>query len=127
MMVINIKARLKQQLRKVEYLTNTSKIGRFLHHPLKYIYAIILKNFIYPINNKEQTKSCSLFTKQKIHILLPAATDIYLTGGKTHSSEIRLAKFLIQNLDKNDHFWDIGAHYGYFSLIASKIIRGGVK
>ena len=55
-------------------------------------------------------------------IRLPAATDIYLTGGKTHPSEIRLARFLIRHLKQGDHFLDIGAHYGYFSLLARQLV-----
>ena len=57
-----------------------------------------------------------------MHLLLPASTDIYLTGGKSHESEIRLAKFMIHNLAKGDCFVDVGTHYGYFSLLASKLV-----
>src|SRR5690606_14202120 len=46
----------------------------------------------------------------------------YLTGGKSHSSEIRLAKYLILHLERGDHFLDIGAHFGYFTLLASEIV-----
>lgn len=57
-----------------------------------------------------------------MHLLLPSSTDIYLTGGKSHESEIRLAKFLIKSLDKEDTFLDVGAHYGYFSLLAAELV-----
>lgn len=57
-----------------------------------------------------------------MQIALPAATDIYLTGGKSHPSEINLAKFLILNLSEGDCFLDIGAHFGYFTLLSSHIV-----
>lgn len=56
-----------------------------------------------------------------MHILLPASSDIYLTGGKSHHSEIRLARFIIKHLNPGNQFFDIGAHYGYFTLLAEKI------
>lgn len=63
-----------------------------------------------------------------MRLLLPASTDIYLTGGKTHDSEIRLARFLIHHLNTGGTFIDIGAHYGYFSLLAAHLVgeRGRV-
>lgn len=63
-----------------------------------------------------------------MRLLLPASTDIYLTGGKTHDSEIRLARFLIHHLNTGHTFIDIGAHYGYFSLLAAHLVgeRGRV-
>ncbi len=62
-----------------------------------------------------------------MYLLLPSSTDIYLTGGKSHESEIRLAKFLINHLTDGDVFMDVGAHYGYFSLLASSIVGNSGK
>jgi FkbM family methyltransferase len=53
---------------------------------------------------------------------LPAGTDIYITGGKSHESEIKLAKYLIKTLKTGDTFIDVGAHFGYFSLLASIMV-----
>lgn len=117
-----IKENLINNLFTLEKLANGSKVKRLLNNPFKYVYAILLKNGIYPITHKEVQVSCRMFTGQAITILLPASTDIYLTGGKTHASEIRLARFLIHNLNSGSTFWDIGAHYGYFSLLAHKLV-----
>lgn len=62
------------------------------------------------------------FFNEKMCVMLPSSTDIYLTGGKSHDSEIRLARFLINHLDPKDTFIDVGAHYGYFTLLASQIV-----
>lgn len=110
------------KINKVEEIAQRSKIGRLLNNPMKYAYAILFRELIYPINKKEKVVETTLFYGKKMKIALPAATDIYLTGGKSHSSEIRLAKFLINNLKPDDHFLDIGAHYGYFTLIGSELV-----
>nr|MBS0037673.1 FkbM family methyltransferase [Saprospiraceae bacterium] len=68
-----------------------------------------------------KVKSETFFGK-KINLLLPSGTDIFLTGGKSHPSEIRLARFLIRQLGPGDVFVDVGAHYGYFSLLASVLV-----
>lgn len=107
-------------INKVEQLANGSKFSRLLNNPYKYLYSIFIKHVLYPISNKEKKVRAKLFYGKRMNVALPASTDIYLTGGKSHSSEIRLAKFLIHNLKRNDSFLDIGAHYGYFSLLASE-------
>jgi FkbM family methyltransferase len=66
-----------------------------------------------------------LFFGKRIQLLLPSATDLFLTGGKTHSSEIRLARFFIRHVKPDYSVLDIGAHYGYFSLLASELVSGG--
>ena len=55
-------------------------------------------------------------------VVLPSATEIFLFGAKTHDSEIRLARFLMTNLEAGDVFCDIGAHFGYFTLLASSLV-----
>lgn len=110
------------QLQKLEQLANAGRVSRFLHHPARYMYAMSLIHLFYPMTHKGTLKKASLFFGGNMDVLLPAATDIYLTGGKTHDSEIRLAKYLIGNLELGNHFLDVGAHFGYFSLLASSIV-----
>lgn len=117
-----VKTQLINQLYKVEQIANYTKIKRLLHNPYKYLYAILFRKLVYPNNNKEKIIHTTVFWGKPMKIALPASTDIYLTGGKSHISEIRLAKFLIQNLNDQDHFLDIGAHYGYFTLLAAELI-----
>ena len=111
-----------KKLQGVELIANYSKVRRMLNNPLKYIKAIFHKEYIYPKTKMEKVVDTYLFFGKKMKVALPASTDIYLTGGKSHSSEIRLALFLIKNLTINDKFLDIGAHYGYFTLLASEIV-----
>ena len=110
------------KMKNVERIASASKVKRMLMHPFKYFIAILFRELVYKKTKREKEVICSTFFNSKMHILLPSSTDIYLTGGKSHSSEIRLAKFLIKYLNKNDIFIDVGAHYGYFSLLASKLV-----
>lgn len=116
-----------EKIKRVEKLASTSKMGRMLAHPLRYLDAILFRKITYKRTRKEKEAVCETFFGSTMHILLPSSTDIYLTGGKSHHSEIRLAKFLIQQLEPNDTFLDVGAHYGYFTLLASQLVgRDGV-
>lgn len=115
------KDNLLHHINTLEALANGSKVKRLLNNPFKYLYAQFLKNGFYPVFHKEVMVRCRLFTGQDMQVLLPASTDIYLTRGKSHASEIRLARFLVHNLEAGNTFWDIGAHYGYFSLLAHQL------
>lgn len=122
-----MKEKILRQLIQLEKLANGSKLRRFFHSPFKYVFAIFYRSFIYKITRKELLKDALLFFGKKMKILLPSSTDLYLVGGKSHPSETRLAKFLTRNLNEGDNFIDIGAHYGYFSILASHLIGNGGK
>lgn len=111
-----------KSLNKVTKLANYTKIQRFLHHPFKYIFAMYFREFIYPKTKQEKIVTAPLFYGEEMKIALPASMDIYLTRGKSHFSETRLASFLLKNLENGAHFLDIGAHFGYFTLLAAKVV-----
>ncbi|GAB3290792.1 class I SAM-dependent methyltransferase [Hymenobacter tenuis] len=113
---------LLKQLDKVEALAQATKWHRLLHAPGKYLYAIGFRRLVYARSKKGLVKQVNTFFGVPMQVVLPAGTDIYLTGGKSHSSEIRLARFLIQTLQPGDAFLDVGGHFGYFSLLASKLV-----
>ncbi|MFK7798176.1 MAG: FkbM family methyltransferase [Aureispira sp.] len=116
------KEQLLNNIKVVERIALASKVRRMLKHPLKYIDAVFFREFIYKRTKKEKEVTCNTFFDTPMHVFLPSSTDIYLTGGKSHDSEIRLARFLIQHLEPQDTFVDVGAHYGYFSLLAAKLV-----
>jgi hypothetical protein len=125
-MILSIKAQqLLNQLKKVQDLAQASKWQRFVHHPVKYLFALGYRTVWYKIFRKEHRVAADLFFGKRVHLLLPSATDLFLTGGKTHSSEIRLARLLIRTLQPGQSVIDIGAHYGYFTLLASELVAGG--
>lgn len=91
-------------------------------NPLRYIRAMIHREIVYKRNKAPKQVKAETFFGAPMQLSLPAGMDIYLTGGKTHASEIRLAKFLIYALERGGVFVDVGAHYGYFTLLASEIV-----
>ncbi|SNC66076.1 methyltransferase, FkbM family [Hymenobacter gelipurpurascens] len=113
---------LLQQLDQVENLANATKWHRLLHAPGKYLYAIGFRQLVYARTKKGLVKQVNTFFGVPMQVVLPAGTDIYLTGGKSHSSEIRLARFLINTLQPGDTFLDVGGHFGYFALLASRLV-----
>ncbi|KAA3624057.1 MAG: FkbM family methyltransferase [Bacteroidetes bacterium] len=113
---------LLERLEVMDSLASGSKLKRALMNPLKYAEAIFFREFIYRFKKVEKEVVCNTFFDSQMNVLLPASTDIFLLAGKSHISEIKLARFLINNLSSGDDFLDIGAHYGYFSLLASYLI-----
>lgn len=114
-------------LDKVEQIANKTKLGRFFNLPFKYLYAVLHRTIVYRYNKKDILTSSGTFFNVEMDLLLPSSTDIYLTGGKSHASEIALARYMIKTLNKGDEYLDIGAHYGYFSLLASQIVANEGK
>ena len=115
------KTALLAKLDRIEKLARGGVLNRFLHHPVRYLTAILYWRLIYPIKKKGRFASGKTFFGKNMQVVLPAATEIYLFGAKTHDSEIRLARLLIFQLNAGDVFCDVGAHFGYFSLLAAHL------
>lgn len=110
------------KISKVEALVSGSKWKRMISNPFRYFFAIGYWRFIYPLRKKGRYAEASTFFGEKMRVVLPSATEIFLFGAKTHDSEIRLAKFLLRELKTDDCFIDVGAHFGYFTLLASQLV-----
>lgn len=110
---------------KMENYAIKSKFYRLLVTPRKYILGVFYRNIYYKLSKKGELKNVKTFWGENIQVLLPASMDIYLIGGKTHDSEIRLAKFYVNKLQENDDTIDIGSHIGYFSLLSSLLTAKG--
>jgi FkbM family methyltransferase len=117
-----LKKSFHQKLDKVEKSATTSRVGRLLQHPIKYLYAILHREIVYRQTRQSIAVRANTFFGINMHVLLPAATDIYITQGKSHDSEIRLARFMINQLNEGDQVLDVGAHYGYFALLAATLV-----
>jgi len=113
---------LQQKLQTVKELAQGSKLNRLLKAPFKYTFGMVFFKAIYPLTKKGIMVKARTFFGKKLELLLPAGMDIYLTGGKSHDSEIRLAQFLINRLKPRHQFLDVGAHLGYFSSLAAQLV-----
>lgn len=109
-------------LKRVEQIASASKVRRLIAHPFRYVYAILHRKLVYRFFRTSTHVQTKTWFGKHMHLLLPSSTDIYLTGGKSHDSEIRLARFMLQHLQEGDSFLDIGAHYGYFTLLAAALV-----
>jgi FkbM family methyltransferase len=89
---------LENALKKVENLAQKTAFGRFIAVPSRYIYAQFIQKLWFPITHRGVAAEAPTFFGHPLSMILPSATDIYLTGGKTHDSEIRLAQFLLKAL-----------------------------
>jgi hypothetical protein len=112
---------LLEELQKVENFAKENKLKKIISSPVKYKNILFSRHlFKSKIGVLKLTKT---FWGDSIRVVLPASTDIYLSGGKTHSSELRLTKYLINNIQETDTVLDIGAHVGYFTLLISTLAK----
>lgn len=118
---------LLETISELEKVIYGSKLKRLAHNPLRYLYGIFFREVIYRFSSKPMKTKARLFTGQEVEIALPSAMDLYILGLKTHPSELNLVKFIIKNLSVGNHFLDIGAHYGFFSLLASNLVENDGK
>lgn len=109
------------KLDRVGKLAASSKLHRFFAAPIAYFTAAIFSRLVYPSRKKPLLRKGKTFYGLPFSMALPAGTDIYLTGGKTHISELRLARFLIHRLKAGHTYIDVGAHYGFFAGLAAVI------
>lgn len=116
------KEELFRQIDQLENNARSSAFHRLSGTPGRYISAAIFNKLIYPLTHKEYRVDATTFYDSKIKIALPAGTDLYLIGGKSHDSEIRLARFMTNYLEPGESFVDVGAHFGYFTLLASGLV-----
>ena len=107
------------KLEKIESLVSSTKSKRILSRPLKYFIGHSYK-FISKLSKQGFLVKSNTFFAENFYLNLPSGLDIFLFQAKTHTSEIRLAKYLMRNLNNTSTFIDVGAHFGYFSLLALK-------
>lgn len=113
-------------LDEVARLAEAGKFTRLAKSPLRYLATAFFNKVTYPRTRKPLRKTTVNAYGLPFTVALPAGTDIYLTGGKTHVSEIKLARFLTRHLKANDRYVDVGAHYGYFAGLAA-VLPGSIE
>ena len=111
-----------QKLDKISTIASGSKFSRLINNPFNYLIAIGYREIIYPIIHKPLNKSVKLFWGDQMTVALPSGVDMYILGAKADNSEIRLAKYLINNLKNGSCFIDVGAHFGYYSKLAAHLV-----
>ena len=113
---------LSHKIDQLEYIAQSSKWKRLLYAPLRYIGGQLFYQLIYKNTRKGKLVNANTFFGTDMQVLLPAGMDIYLLGGKTHDSEVRLTRFMLQHLQEGNRVLDVGTHFGFYSLLASKLV-----
>lgn len=113
---------LTRRFNAAQHCAESGRFGRFLAAPWKYLSTMYFLRWTYPRTKKGKLVEAMPFFGLPMRLVLPAGADIYITGAKSHDSELRLARYMLQHLKSGQHFLDIGAHIGYFSLLASRLV-----
>lgn len=108
-------------LNRAAALATGSKWKRMAHQPTRYLSAIVFRYLLYPVFKKPWRNNGRTFFGAPMILDLPAGMDLFLLGCKTHDSELRLARFFIRFIQPGDNIADVGAHFGYFSLLAAHL------
>ena len=109
-------------INEIELTAKSSKLQRLKRNPWKYFFAILHRIFWYKLTHKSISVAAKTEWGDTMFLNLPAGTDIFLTGGKSNNSEIRLSKFIVSYLGEGETFIDVGSHFGFYSLLACKCV-----
>ena len=120
--ILEMVKKLNLKLQAVERQIARSKIGRIISRPFRYLIGQGVRRIGFPLFGWSRMKKISTIYSDSFFVELPAGLDIYLWGCKTHDSELRLTKYLIQHLKPGDVFIDVGAHFGFYSGLASTLV-----
>ena len=93
-----MKQNLQHRLDQIAILANGSKWQRLLYAPQRYVSGQFFFRAIYQRTKKGKLVKAKTFFNKEMNVLLPAGMDIYLLGAKTHDSEIRLTRWMLNNL-----------------------------
>jgi FkbM family methyltransferase len=115
------KKRWLKKLNRASVAARRGPLHRLLFDPLAYLTGVGHHRLIYSISQRTWKRKALTFFEQPMQLELPAGLDIYLLKAKTHDSEIRLARYMIHHLKAGDTVIDIGAHFGFFALLAAQL------
>ncbi len=116
------RSHLLAQLAEVERLARASRWRRLWAAPKRYVCGMWWRWVGYRLMHRGQLVDTRTFFGAPMLVMLPAGMDLFLLGAKTHDSEIRLARLLVNHLPKGTTVLDVGAHYGYFSLLSAHLV-----
>lgn len=112
----------RSEIERIRRASSYSILRKFIDQPLRYFTIQFRNKVLYAMFGSTFLVERKTFFGEKMCLRLPSNTDIVLFGGKTHSSELKLADFLSSKLRPGDVFVDVGSHVGYFSLLASVLV-----
>lgn len=109
-----------------ERLATASWVARLGRHPLRYVVAQLHGRVMHPLTGRPLEVRGSTFWGEPFQLALPAARDIFILGGKSHQSELRLTRYCVNRLRPDSVVFDVGAHFGFYSLLFARLAPAGV-
>ncbi len=100
---------------KLDFFQNVKGLFKYRTKYLKYIISIYK-----PLSVKILT-----FWGENFWTTLPREKGLYFFGSLGNLQEITLTKFFIRNFEQNSIFYDVGAHSGFYSMLARELIGRG--
>ncbi len=117
----------EEMKKRLEYsirMRNQPRMKRWLRHPLFSLKSAALHRiFRYIMTGRVLKPRVKMFWGEKMYITLPPWFEFLMYGAYSNGPELRLTKFLINHLEDNTIFFDLGANLGYYSLLASNISK----
>ncbi len=113
---------IEAKLSAIESVLQRGKMSRFFFNPIGYVGMIVSKYLLsgfFPNGIKWRVKTIFDFD---YHIILPSNSDFLIFGCKSNISDLRLINYFLHHLNTNDTLLDVGANFGFYSLLASQEI-----
>lgn len=100
-----------QQLERAERLRRKHRWGRLLRRPVAMLVPWLLRRA-----GRVRRVSCKTFFGERIEVVLPetVSTEIYRYG----FFEAEVCRAMLAKLGPGDVFFDVGSHFGFFSMLA---------
>lgn len=118
-MIIKEKEKIKKEILKLDelYKIRAHKLQQLIKDPLRTFpfYFLVLISHIKPFRIRFRT-----LWGDKIQCYLPDGNAIFYYGCP---GEANLTNFFINFLKEGDIFIDIGAHFGFYSLLAARLVE----
>ena len=110
-----IKAEAENRLRRAARKAHRNRLARLVTHPWKLFYPRVLRAI-----GLSHTVSAVTFWRGRFEALLPEAVSTHIWRYGFFEEDVCL--FLLRTLDPGMVFIDVGAHYGFFSLLGSELV-----
>ncbi|MEW5805350.1 MAG: FkbM family methyltransferase [Patescibacteria group bacterium] len=116
---------LLKKLEKAIAFSQQSRWQRLFQKPLFTLFRSLIARFFNSTGNRLVFPfKTATFWGESMFVFLPDPLSIFQWSFLNSEPEIRLMKFLINNLPSGGIFFDVGAHLGFYSLLAGKLVGG---
>lgn len=119
----NIKETLRQQFENAVILSQGNRWYRLLHDPVRTLRcSLAFRRFHASKEKKPFYDFCRTFWRRLMYVALPEGSTFYQWGFINGDPEIILTRVVIDRVQAGGIFFDIGAHYGFYSMLASELV-----